>query len=101
MLCCSYREPLHPLTMPHILRFVNHKPVNSLHHLVHQLLEAIDVVILDQSTGQGCKQLLSAVDLRLLYRTQIQTVHRALRLGDEVNSVCFQVRKRRIYGTFG
>ena len=43
------------------------------------------MVVLDHSAGQGCKQLLGAVDLGLLNRAQVQAIHRALRLSDEVD----------------
>lgn len=43
------------------------------------------MVVLDYPAGQGCKQLLCAVDLGLFNRAQVQAVHRALRLGDEVD----------------
>ena len=56
-----------------------------LHHLVHQLLITVHMIILHHSAADGGKQLLRAVDLGLFDRPQIHAAHGALRLRDEIN----------------
>lgn len=56
-----------------------------LHDLVHQLLEAVHMVIFYHARGDGCKEFFCAVYLRLFNGTQVQAVHGAFRFCHKVD----------------
>ena len=57
------------------------------------------MVVLHHSAGKGRKQLLCAIDLGLFNRVQVQAVHRALCLGNEVDVVGSAIGSRSASST--